>query len=727
MDVENQPAPRSKGQGAPPPLREDLTVERHRYLGRDFAVLKNPLGLTYFRLATHHYEAARLFDGRRPLREIARQLQEEDRDWAGLPEEEAVEDLAQLAGQLAFQGLLQTAAGATLSRFRQRREMKRSRRLEILSAKLLFFRRSLWDPDAVLARLEARLRWVFTAGFAFFFTLLVLSAVALVSFHTDRAAAHLGNFFVLPNLLLTWGIFILIKTLHEFGHGIASKHYGGEVHEMGILMIVFTPYFYCNVSDAWMLRKKHQRMLIGSAGILVELGVAAVAAWLWVLTQPGLFNQACFNVMLMCSVSTLVFNANPLLKFDGYYILADYLEIPNLKQKANQYVAGWAQKNLLGLKQRQQGFLAHEAGPWFGLYAVASYFYTWIIIFGISFYLFNVLEPFGLEALSRVYVVFFLSLVLVLPAYRLLKSVAEEPGSWPLLRRRAAAAVCLIALAGASSFLVPWEDAIRQTAVVKFAQVEQVTAPVDGFVREVLVKEGEVVKAGQPLARLENRELSYSVKDQELYLRSLEVELQRARLEGESNGFSAAYYQNLIAETEEELSLIRARLEESLVRAPRDGVLRGGELERLEGRFLRRGEGFCSIGIDGSYRLVISLGEEEARRVAQGQEVSARLYAFPGMPVSGVIDTPPAARTPSFSDENVAGGGGLDGMPISVAEDGRVRPAVPYFEAEVPLAAGEAGLREGMVGRVRVRVGETTLGLWWWDRVRRIGTADFRI
>jgi len=715
---------RQPGQATPPPLREDLNTKPARYLGRDFVVLKNPVSLEYFRLAQHLYEAARLFDGKRELISILRELQERERSWSVLTEEDGMALLAQLVNQLGFQGLLQTSADHNLSRLEQRRALRRSRRLEIVVGKSMFFRKSLCDPDALLGKILPYVRWVFTGWFALFFLILGVSAAVAVGLNLEKAAGHVGSFFTLHNLLLAWVILILIKTLHEFGHGVTSKYFGGEVHEMGILMIIFTPYFYCNVSDAWMLPERRQRMLVGAAGILVELFVAAIAAWLWVLTQPGFFNQTCFNLMVMCSVSTFIFNANPLLKFDGYYIMADYLQIPNLKQKSNEYVTQWAQRRLLGLRATREGFLAHEAGTWFGLYAVASYFYMWIILFGISFYLFNVLEPYGLEAFSRIYVGLFMATVLVLPFYRLLRTVQSQREVWPLIGKRIGAVAALLLLLGAGTFFLPWTDTIRQSGVVKHVQVEQVSAPVSGFIREVLVRDGERVEAGQALIRIENRDLDFHRRDLELEIAALGVDLQTARVRGQSEGYGPAFYQQRLAEVEEELRLLDTRLAEMWIRAPKSGVIRGWGLAHLEGHYLRRGELICSIGVEDGLRLVVSLNQDEAERIREGSSATARFFAFPGRESHGRLVRAPVARAATFADENISGLGGTT-IPTMVAPDGRVRPAVAYFEAEVVLTDPEHLLREGMVARVKIVGGETTLGRWAFDRV--LGVSDGKI
>ena len=152
----------------------------------------------------------------------------------------------------------------------------------------------------------------------------------------------------------------LSKILHEFGHGLSCKRYGGECHEMGFMFLVFTPCLYCNVSDSWMLPNKWHRVFIGAAGMYVELILASIATYLWWFSEPGMFNFLCLSVMFICSVSTVVFNGNPLLRFDGYYILMDILEIPNLRQKATEILKRWFQQYCLGLELQENPFLAAE-------------------------------------------------------------------------------------------------------------------------------------------------------------------------------------------------------------------------------------------------------------------------------------------------------------------------------------------------------------------------------
>src|ERR1051326_4286611 len=254
--------------------------------------------------------------------------------------------------------------------------------LSLLSRSMLYFRVPVIDPDRLLKRLVVPLRFIWTRTFATLSLLVMLGALLCVTMSLDHMTAKTPDFFTPHNLVLFWISFILMKTLHEFGHGSTCRHYGGEVHEMGLLMIVFTPYFYCDVTDAWMIPRKLPKVLITAAGIYVEVILASIAAIVWSLTQPGLLNQWAFNMMILGSVSTFVFNANPLLKFDGYYAMSDMMEIPNLRARSNQYVNLWLRKLIFDTPIPPE-VTAAGRGRLFIFYSIASYLYGWLFLLSI--------------------------------------------------------------------------------------------------------------------------------------------------------------------------------------------------------------------------------------------------------------------------------------------------------------------------------------------------------
>ena len=251
--------------------------------------------------------------------------------------------------------------------------------------------------------------------------LLAISALTLVAVEFDVFRAKLPefrNFFSIHNAFLLAVVLGVTKILHEFGHGLSCKHFGGECHEMGIMILVLTPCLYCNVSDSWMLPSKWQRAAIGAAGIYVEVLLASICTFLWWFSEPGLFHNLCLNVMFVCSVSTIIFNANPLLRYDGYYILADLTEIPNLRQKATTILSHKLGEWCLGLEPQEDPFLPQRNQLFFALYSVAAAAYRWVVVMSICWFLYKLFESYHLKLVGQLVVAGSLWGLLVMPLYQ---------------------------------------------------------------------------------------------------------------------------------------------------------------------------------------------------------------------------------------------------------------------------------------------------------------------
>ena len=231
-----------------------------------------------------------------------------------------------------------------------------------------------------------------------------LAALSLIIVQFDVFHSRLPEFhyfFRAQNWLWLALTLCVTKVMHEFGHGLSCKHFGGECHEIGVMFLVLTPCLYCNVSDSWMLPNRWHRAAIGAAGMYVELVLASIATFIWWFSEPGPLNYICLNVMFVSSVSTVMFNANPLLRYDGYYILSDILEIPNLRQKASTILNRKLGKWCLGLEEPEDPFLPQRRQWLFATYTVASAIYRWVVTFSILYFLNRVFEPYGLKVLGQ--------------------------------------------------------------------------------------------------------------------------------------------------------------------------------------------------------------------------------------------------------------------------------------------------------------------------------------
>src|SRR6266849_5023262 len=299
-------------------LRTDLDIAPQRYEGRVYFVVKDPVSLRYYRFKEDEHYLLQFMSGTHTLDEAQKAYERRFR-----PHRLTLEDLEGFAQQLLTAGLVQNEsprAGTQL--FERRKKRRRSEWMQTLT-NILYIKIPIIDPDRILDRMLMHTRWIFTLTFLTVSIGVMLAAVMLILTHFDTFRDKLPtyhDFFNYQTIIFLWVSLGVVKIIHEFGHGLSCKAFGGEVHEMGALFLCFSPCMYCNVSDSWTLPDKWKRIIISSAGIYVELIIASLATFVWWNT-PGypLINNLSLSLMVVCSVSTVVFNANPLMRYDGYY------------------------------------------------------------------------------------------------------------------------------------------------------------------------------------------------------------------------------------------------------------------------------------------------------------------------------------------------------------------------------------------------------------------------
>ena len=338
--------------------RPDLESKKHRYHGRSYWVVKEPVGLNYYRFHEEEFAILNMLDGQTSLQEIKDRFQNEF-----APQRITLQDLQQFVGMLHRSGLVISQASGQGRQLRRRGDEKKKKERLGKLANIFALRFRGIDPERILNFLNPFTWWLFTLPALICVAMFGLSALTLVLVNFQEFRTKLPTFeqfFAADNWIWLGATMAIVKILHEFGHGLSCKRYGGECHEMGFMFLVFTPCLYCNVSDSWMLPNKWHRVFIGAAGMYVELMLASIATYLWWFSEPGMVNFLCLSVMFICSVSTVVFNGNPLLRFDGYYILMDILEIPNLRQKATEILKRWFQQYCLGIGAARKPVLAAQ-------------------------------------------------------------------------------------------------------------------------------------------------------------------------------------------------------------------------------------------------------------------------------------------------------------------------------------------------------------------------------
>ncbi|MEO1202775.1 MAG: hypothetical protein AAFX10_08715, partial [Pseudomonadota bacterium] len=621
------------------------------------------------------------------------------------------DETIQLLAQLYRSNAMQMDVVPDLAEIHRRHEQeKRSKLLQYLKSPLAV-RLPVWNPEGFLERTRwlaplAFNRWTGLAWLA-----IVIAALMQVVVNWDALA---GNFadqaFSIGNWLAIACIYPFVKLFHEFGHAYAVKRWGGEVHEMGLMFLVLIPVPYVDASSSALYPNKYHRMFVSGAGIIVELFLAAIAALMWFQVEPGLFRALLFNVMLIGGVSTVLFNGNPLLKFDAYHILADWLEIPNLGQRANRYVGYLVRRYLLKLREETPSASARES-LWLFTYSVASFIYRLFVMLGIALYVATEFFFIGVMLAG-----WSLYQSLLAPLVRIVKVV------WPesLMRNyRPRLILTSLGFAGAlylALFAIPVPSFTVVQGVYWAPEESQLHAGADCFVRDVLVKPGQRVEAGDEILRCESIELR--MQSQTVVYRLEELQMQRRSALTE-DVVEAAVLQDEIGRLTAEKALVEQRLAALTIRSPVAGTVQLERLSDLEDRFLRRGTYLGYVGQDGVNTVRVVVPQHAISRVRSDTDaIAVRSSSRFGRIVDAAIlrEVPAANKTVVAPALTLEGGGTIAVDPTSTTE---IQAMENWFQFELSMpddAAGYVGERVF----ARFRHGSEPLGVRLWRAVRLV-------
>lgn len=714
-----------------PALRKDLIVTKQLFEGRTYYVVKDPVSLQYFRMTAEDYFLSTLFDGQRTFGQI-RDIYVERFPHVRLDysTEEINDRVLRFANDLALLQFLSVQGVRLKARYEAMRQKKKAKGgLYNLANQVFFFRFSLFDPDKLFGKMAKPLWWIWTKATLWISVALIAAAVVVFARNAQHLDQALANLFHWENIALMWVTTIVIKSIHELGHGLTCKHFGGEVHEVGFMSLVFTPYFFVNVSDAWTMPNRWHRILVSFAGIYVELIFASLAVFLWATVQPGWFHNFLFNIIIIASVSTIMFNANPLMRFDGYYIMTDAIEVPNLQAKSRALIQHQFNQLLFGHSGKDQVLsrmpLPRRRLALFYTYAILSWIYGYWVIYKLIVFMKPHLQPLGLEGLSDWFSALALTSWVLLPIVGFFKSMQlTKDDLQPHGRMRRLGMITLVGLGifGAACFL-PVELKIKRVAAVELAEPEQVRPEVPGFVEEVLVKEGDVVQPGTPLAKLSNRELLQNVTAIENRLRVSEASVARAlgmdkpAEQKQAENVRAAYAAKFEEAKHDAASLT--------LTARTGGTVLTRDLDKRRGHLIKANDLFCEIAALDPMRIKIALNEKQVRYVKKGQRVELKANAYPGRTFHGTIAEDPIiffgeSIPPAFSARREGD------VPVYVDAKGRDIPLERTFEAVVEVENPERLLRPGMTSRGKIYTGRRLWGQLVLQTVRDAISLDYR-
>ena len=719
-------------------MRPDLECRQLSMRGRPQWSIKDPLARRFYQLREEEFFVLRQLDGRISMAEIGRRF---EREFA--PRRLAPLRLQAYLGLLHRSGLIVAEAqGQGEELLDRRKRLVRESWLEAAS-NLLSLRFRGVNPDRFLGWLEPRCRWIFTRGCAAVCGLLIGAALVLVAVHFGDVLARLPDaraFFSTSNIVWLMIVLAGMKVLHELGHAVSCRHFGGRCHELGLMLLVFTPCLYCDVSDAWMLRQRWRRIAIGAAGMAVELVLAAVATFLWWWSEPGWLNSVCLDVMFICSVSTLLLNGNPLLRYDGYYILADLLETPNLQQQASGVVRRWAARWLLGIETPPDRLLP-ERGHWLlALYAMASTVYRLAVVVAILWFLKRAAAPYRLEFLVDLFGLVVIGGLVVGPVVRLVRWLRDQQREDEVRWARAIVRGSLLLVAAAIVLSIPLPYRVTAPLALEPRDAERIYVTAPGRLVSAVVA-GEHVDAGQILATLENLDLTLELA--QLTGQRDAQRLHLATLQSRQGADPAAAAEiptakEALADTEDRLARRNEDLARLTLKARHAGTVlppprvpdhtAPGQLptwsdspldEHNRGAYLETGTLVCLVGDPRQVEAVAVIDQADVDSVRVGQRVKVQFDESPGETLSGVV-TDLAGSDLQVTPRELVARGDLPSRPDA---NGTLRPLEAVYQARIALDAEPFTLRSGASGRAKIIAEPQSLGrrlLRYLDRTFRL-------
>ncbi len=675
---------------ARPRLRGDLRFVEQVFRGEASYVVKDPKTNKYFRFRPAEACVLRCLDGTRTAADVAGALATQGmRVTAG-----AVDAFSRT---LMEAGLLDRSLveRTTLQLERLRAERHHRHRSPLLRGDLLRIRLSLGDPNLLFDRTIPYLRWCFGRPFLVASALLFVAYVVILAatwneLSTAMAARYSLATFTPGSLALLWLVFLTVTTLHELAHGYACKHFGGEVHELGVMIIFLQPAMYCNVNDAWSFPELRSRLWVTAAGGWIELVLAGVAALVWLVVAPDtLLADVAVATMMVAGGLTLLANGNPLLPLDGYFALTDYLEIPNLRLRALAYVRWWLMRHLLRVDRPEPVVTKRERRVFLIYGTMAALYIAFVLALTLVLLLGWLHRTLGLAG-----VVLTVGLILYRKRRPLsslwhaatvsLRNRSGDDASGRRWRRwyLPAAGTLVVLLA------VPREHLATGSFVAAPARLQVATAPYNGVIAEVLVDESARVDAGAPLLRVRNFEHMHALVAASRLVDSLAAMESRARSQGRAG--AAELFATERESEASRLAALQRLAAASTVRAISAGTVFTARPRDLVGRRVAAGQPLVTIGDADSVELRVSFASEGATRVHVGQTVHLVSDADVAHPTRAVIATTGEAASPGAVEALVR-------LPIGT-------PWHPGVRGQARAEIGRSTLLGAVVRAVRTRL-----------------------
>jgi putative peptide zinc metalloprotease protein len=671
-----------------PKLRSDVRISEQIVNGDTSYVIKNHETNSYNRYGSTEYELLQLCDGTRTPLEISEELTRRN-PGSPLDEGEVLEFLDSIEPALWERSLGEKNL-AVLERIRDERKGR------VEQSSVLYMSFKAWDPNKTLAKLDPYLSWMFTPGFVIFSILLFITSAYLLAGDWARVQADTGALYNFADksaydIWMFWILLLALGGIHEFGHGLTCKHFGGDVHQMGFLLIYFTPAFYTDTTDILLFTKTSERQWVIFAGIWIELVLCGLSALVWHFTLPGTaVNDISYKLMLLSGIQGALLNLNPLIKADGYYALSQFLDMDNLREDSFAYLRAWFNFYILrhdidlppASRRQRRIFII------FGLTAIV---YSTLLLLLVITFVKNVLvnqlgDIWGY--IGTGFVIYFFGragIRAAIPKVRAwVREKKEEWMKWKMTPARGAGALALAALI----FLPPVPSRVTTPMVLEAGHSSRIRATVPGKITAVFVHQGDHVQAGQLLATMENPEITADnrVVEQQLALASSSVRYGQER--SDSTGTANATAKS--ARLEQELQVARTDVAGLELHSPIDGIVETPGVGQLTGQYLAPGDEFVKVVDRSTMRARILVRDLDLQDVQAGATAKVKVLPYPFRTFTGRVESIKPAAT-------------ID-RPIDETEklERLGRQLTSYVAVDMDFPNPDGTLTEGMTGTAKI-------------------------
>ena len=577
----------------------------------------------------------------------------------------------------------------------------------------LALRFAIINPDAWVSRALPWLQWLLTRRSLLVFLVLVLSSMLLAIAYAASLSAEFSRVQQSPG---HWWMYLLlypiIKFGHELAHALAIKRFGGNVHEAGFSILVLMPVPFVDATDAWMFDKRGERLIVSAAGIAFEAVLASLMLLIWLIVEPGLIRDIAFATIIISLVSILLFNANPLLRFDGYYILQDAIDIPNLATRSNQYLKYLCKHYLFKIDQIESPVTALRERRWFAGYGVLAIIYRWFVTAVICMFLYNTLPLIGFFLSA-----FALYQLAIKPLLKLFDYLWHSPDLESTRRsatlKTAAAALLTVALISA----LPLPSSTRTEGVVWVSGQAEIYAAEDGELIDTPVQAGAWVDTGDVLFRLESSTLERSLEVLDAQIKVLEAERHASRLLDLSKSLSL---DSELEKLRQQKRLMNERQDGLTVRAKLSGRLALASADISVGAHVRAGTPLAYVVRADELRVRAVIRQRDIVQVRKGVSVARiRLAEELDNRLEAVVLREIPSGSHSLPSQALAYNG-RSGIAVASTSEGKSETLEPVFHMELSLPAQRT--TRGIGGRAYITLTHApeSLGSRWWRATRQV-------